>query len=286
MPLPTPGPLMHPEPRTLLARRSPLIVHVLVVTGLERSTEGTLATVAHTASWVPDQREWWCAWKKGAGYSALPGAAASSLGIFHPGSRGPVARSERALSPACFLARFRRSSPRRARSHPHPFPGRAPRPASGAGPPVRRPRLCPLARGFGGRARKPRAPSGRRMPGTQVLAVGSEARPSPSGTARGSVGTGRVRGAGKRLPGALRRLREDQPRPAQHVPIQVWLPAAVQEPEGGAGRGGSSQLRAPGLNPVRQRQGDKAREGRDREGGPQSLLLFPTTNPTPRPLRP
>lgn len=102
------------------------------------------------------------------------------------------------------------------------------------------------------------------------------------------MGTGRVRGwgAGKRLPGALGRLREDQPSSAQHVPTQVWLPAAVQEPEGGAGRGGSSQLRAPGLNPVRERQDDKAREGRGREGVPQSLLLFPTTHPTPRPLRP
>lgn len=158
---------------------------------LERRTEGTLATIAHTASWVLDRRGWWCAGQKGVGHSALPGAAASSLGIFHPGSRGP-ARSERALSPAWFLARFRRSSPRRARSLPHP-PLPWPRP-----PPSqwRRPASAATAalssRGCRGQARKPCARSGRRIARTQVSAAGSEAHPAPSRTARGSVGAGGV----------------------------------------------------------------------------------------------
>ncbi|TKC51851.1 hypothetical protein EI555_000124, partial [Monodon monoceros] len=134
---------------------------------LERRTEGTLATIAHTASWVLDRRGWWCAGKKGVGHNALPGAAASSLGIFHLGSRGP-GRSERALSPAWFLARFRRSSPRRARSLPHP-PLPWPRP-----PPSqwRRPASAATAalssRGCRGQARKPCARSGRRIARTQA----------------------------------------------------------------------------------------------------------------------
>lgn len=45
------------------------------------------------------------------------GAAASSLGIFHPGSRRPE-RSERALSPARLLACFRGSSLRAAPGAP------------------------------------------------------------------------------------------------------------------------------------------------------------------------
>lgn len=130
-------------------RWSPPTVHILVVPGLERPQKGP---------WLPSHT-----WHQGAGLAAgvcvvggnrgvrrrrvrgivpCPGSAASSPGIFHLRSRGPV-RSERALSPARHLARFRGSSPRRARSPPSP--GRAPGSALGAGPPVRRPPLCPPA---------------------------------------------------------------------------------------------------------------------------------------------
>lgn len=88
----------------------------------------------------------------------------SSLGIFHPGSRGP-ARSEHALSLSSpLLARFRGSYPCRARSPPSSAAPLAQ--SSPARLPVPRPPLCPPVDAWA--ERESRAPeSSRCTPGTR-----------------------------------------------------------------------------------------------------------------------
>lgn len=164
------------------------------------------------------------------------GAATASLGIFHPGLRGPE-RRQHALSPAPHLAHFRRSSRSRARSPPSSWP----RPPLS---PWRRPASAATAalssRGCWGGARKPHAWSCRRLPRTQVSVARSGAHPAWSGAAP------RVCGRRRRLLRALGCLRKDPPR---SCPPRC-LPSAVQDPRcpgrGGAGRVVSTSGPRPG----------------------------------------
>lgn len=196
------------------------------------------------------------------------GAATASLGIFHPGLRGPE-RREHALSPAPHLARFRRSSRSRARSPP---PGRAP-PLS----PWRRPASAATAalssRGCRGGARKPHAWSCRRLPWTQVSVARSGAHPAWSGA------TPRVCGRRRRLLRAPGCLRKDPPRSCP--PSASLLRCRIPSARGGAGQGGSSRLLAPRLDPGKAGLGDKDWMGRGREGFLNPSYFPPPHTPPP-----
>lgn len=219
----------------------------------------------------------WCAGKKSAGHSALPGLSRLLSWDFpSPLAQAREERSERALSPARHLARLRRSSPRLARSPPSP--GRAPRPAFGAGPPVRRPPLCPPA--------DARAESESPAPEVAAVCRGPRSRRPDLGRTprRGEQTKGSV-SAGGVCPESSGCLRRDRPVPLHTCPPRSGslLRCRSPGPRGGAGRGGSFRLLVPDLDPGGESLGDKAWEGRGREGSLNPSYFPPTAHLTPRP---
>lgn len=272
-----------PDPGSLTTRQSPPPVHILVVTGLERPPEGTLVTIAHTASeyWAGSEDSGW-EWgmlcrEEGCGAECPAWEQPPPLlGFSIPARAGP-----RGASTLCLPARIWHVSAEAFSAAPEPPPPRPPAFSYSRPPlsPWRRPTSAATAALSSRRCWAKRESLILELP---PLARDAGLRGPIWGAPRVAWSSPKglwARGASTQNPECLRR---DPPRTRP----PRCLPWAAQDP-GSPGRveqGGSSRLTAPGLDPGKAGLGDKAWEGRG--GGPSIPLTFLTAQPHPRPLRP
>lgn len=205
------------------------------------------------------------------------GSAASSLGIFHLHSRRHARRGASALCLPPGIWHVYAEAPRASPEAPLLL-------AAPPDQPLAQAHQCGdrrfvLPRMPGRRAKAPRL-KWPRCAGDPGLGGPIWGAPRAEGSRpKGSVSAGGV------CPESSGCLRRDRPVPLHTCPPRsgFLLRCRSPGPRGGAGRGGSFRLLVPDLDPGGESLGDKAWEGRGREGSLNPSYFPPTAHLTPRP---